>query len=110
MEEGEERKRGPRKELAPEQGTDRDVAKPPHEENQDKFNSTGRGWGVTFGGITFGPTGPPDPVTTRNSQRRGRSHSPLLTAHAQAEGRPTPREEPRERPGGFRPGPFVSQD
>ena len=36
--EGEERERAPREERAPEQSTDRDVAKPPHKENQDKFN------------------------------------------------------------------------
>ena len=90
MEEGEERDRAPREERAPEQGTDRDVARPPLEEIQDKFNSTGRGWGITFGGITFGPTGPPDPATKGSSQRRGRSLSTGLTAHAQVGGRPTP--------------------
>ena len=56
-EEGEERERATREERAPEQSTDRDVAKPPHEENQDKLNSNGRGCGITFGGSPSVPPG-----------------------------------------------------
>ena len=86
MEEEEERDRAPREERAPEQGTDRGLARPPLKEDQDKSNSNCRGWGITFGGWKQyfqhgksanrlsgppGPTGPPDPATKGSSQRRG---------------------------------------
>ena len=112
MEEEEERDLAPRGERVLEQGTDRDLARPPLKEVQDKFNSTCRGCGITLGGRKqylqhcqsahslpgppgpLGPTGSPDPAPKGSPQKRGRSLPPTPGLEAQGLGRGAPGRRP----------------